>query len=361
MRGLTMHEQFLLAALEQAWLGRGTCAPNPSVGAVAVLNGKIIAQSWHRGAGTPHAEKLLLEQLPNDCSNVILYVTLEPCNHWGRTAPCVEAIIERGIKQVVYGYTDPNPVVSSNNTPMILKQHHIQAKFHPLPEIDAFYQSYSYWTRTKKPWVTVKMAQTFDGKIAGPAGERVMLSNDLCAQFTHEQRKCSDVILTTARTVNNDDPMLNVRLPEGTCSKPIAIIDTRLELNQHAKLLNHVKPCHIYHAVADVTSFNRDIFSLHAMPASSGQLDLNAVITHLGQLGYHDVWIEAGATLFNALHQAGLVNRTYLYLVPKFLGEKATSLYSNACLFDNMTKITWIPKEDNLIVQCDHIQYRAHS
>ena len=355
MRGLTMHEQFLLAALEQAWLGRGTCAPNPSVGAVAVLNGKIIAQSWHRGAGTPHAEKLILDQLPNDCSDVSLYVTLEPCNHWGRTAPCVDAIIERGIKHVIYGYADPNPVVCANNTPMILKQHNILSQYHPLPEIDAFYESYSYWTRTKKPWITVKMAQTLDGKIAGPAGKPVMLSNKLCAQFTHEQRKYSDAVLTTARTVNNDDPMLNVRLSEGTWTKPIAIIDTRLELNQHAKLLNHVTSCHIYHASTDLTHFNRDICSLHQVPVASGKLDLNAVITHLGLLGYHDVWVEAGATLFNALHHADLVNRTYLYLVPKFLGEKATGLFTNACLFNNMTKITWMPKEDNLIVQFDHL------
>ncbi len=345
-----MHKQFLLAALEQARFGRGFCAPNPSVGAVAVQHGKIIAQSWHRGAGTPHAEVLLLAQIQKDCPDVTIYVTLEPCNHWGKTPPCVDALIKHGVKQVVYAYSDPNPVVSANNTPVLLKAEGIDVVHHPLPETDRFYQSYRHWTFTHKPWVTVKLAQTFDGKIAAENGARAYLSNPLCGEFTHEQRLHSDVILTTARTVNMDDPLLDVRLPGQERSKPVAIIDSQLMLNPNAKVLAQASHCHVYYD--DVTStLPRDNkkMTYHAMRNVCGHIDLITVINHLGSLGYHDVWVEAGAELFNALHECGLVNRTYVYLVPNVLGDAAVSAYQNNNIFSKACSVTWQPMGDNMI------------
>jgi diaminohydroxyphosphoribosylaminopyrimidine deaminase / 5-amino-6-(5-phosphoribosylamino)uracil reductase len=346
-----MHEQFLRAALQQACLGRGQCAPNPSVGAVATLSGKIIAQSWHRGAGTPHAEILLLAQLPKNCSDITLYVTLEPCNHWGKTPPCVNAIIQSGIRSVVYAYADPNPVVSANNTPALLKQHGISVLHYPLSEIDDFYHSYRHWTLTHTPWVTIKLAQTFDGKIAGFNGERVHLSNSLCAEFTHQHRSLSDVILTTARTVNQDDPDLTVRLSGGECSKPVAIIDARLTLNQHAKVIEKATHCHVYHDARYIPD-SHEKCTFHPISTHRGRLDLSAVMRHLGLLGYHDVWVEAGAVLFDALHQNKLINRTYLYLVPKVLGDLGLSAYRNT-IFDVPFQLTWRALGDNMIAQFD--------
>lgn len=349
-----MHKQFLLAALEQAWLGRGMCAPNPSVGAVAVQHGKIIAQSWHSGAGTPHAEVLLLKSLPENCSDITMYVTLEPCNHWGRTPPCVDAIIKHGIKQVVYAYSDPNPKVSANNTPALLKGQGIAVLHHPLPEIDDFYQSYRHWTLTHKPWVTAKIAQTFDGKIGGADGTRVIISNTSCAEFTHKNRLHTDVILTTARTINQDDPLLNVRLSEQEISRPVAIIDSRLTLNSQARVLAHGAHCHIYHGAQYSTKTPQANCSYHVMPLADengGLLDLSAIIDHLGSLGYHDVWVEAGSELFNALHQAGLVNRTYVYLVPKILGETAIAAWRNTEILNRPCSITWQAMGDNMIAQ----------
>ena len=185
--GDSMHKEYLLSALEQAKLGRGICAPNPSVGAVAVCQDQILAKAWHPGAGQPHAEQVLLSRMPPLCQDVTLYVTLEPCNHWGRTPPCVDAIIAYGIKRVVYAYADPNPVVSTNNTPKILADHGIEVIHYPLAEIDAFYQSYTHWLATRKPWVTVKIAQSLDGHIAGPKGTRISISNSKCAQFTQKK------------------------------------------------------------------------------------------------------------------------------------------------------------------------------
>lgn len=348
-----MHKQFLLAALDQARLGRGSCAPNPSVGAVAVLNGIIIAQAWHHGAGTLHAEALLLEQLPSDCSNITLYVTLEPCNHWGRTAPCVDAIIQRRVKHVVYGLIDPNPVVCANNTPALLAQHQVIAQHYPLPEIDAFYESYCHWIKTHKPWVTVKIAQSLDGKIAGHFGKRVNLSNEFCSKFTHLNRKNSDIILTTAQTIYQDNPLLTARFTHETIKKPVAIIDAQLTLNPDAAVFTQAKHCHIYHNAYKKVDVSYKNCSFHPISSHAGKLNLQEVIYHLGTLGYHDVWVEAGAGLFNALHQENLVNRTYIYLVPKILGSDTTPLYTNTSLFKKQFKLTWHPMEDNIITQID--------
>jgi diaminohydroxyphosphoribosylaminopyrimidine deaminase/5-amino-6-(5-phosphoribosylamino)uracil reductase len=354
MRGKTMHEQFLQAALNQAWLGRGFCAPNPSVGAVAVQSGEIIAQSWHRGAGTPHAEVLLLADLPEHCPDITIYVTLEPCNHWGLTPPCVDAIIKHGIKKVVYAYADPNPLVSENNTPSLLRQQGISVVHYPMPEINEFYQSYQHWTLTHTPWVTAKIAQTFDGKIAGPLGAKTNLSNALCSEFTHEKRLHTDIILTTAATVNQDDPRLNARFNGHNTAKPVAIIDRQLTLNRQADVLAHAKHCHVYydnaHSIKDPQTAN---VSYHSMPAGLGRLDLKAVIHHLGHLGYHDVWVEAGGELFNALHQAGLVNRTYVYLVPRILGLAATPAYQNIDMFNAPALVTWQALGDNMVARFD--------
>jgi len=351
-----MHEQFLLAALEQASLGQGSCAPNPSVGAVAVQNGKIIAQAWHRGAGTLHAEQLLLAHIPPKTPGVSLYSTLEPCNHWGKTPPCVDAIINHGIAEVIFSYLDPNPVVAKNNSSTQLREHGIKVTHLPIPAINEFYKSYTYWTLTKKPRVTVKMAQSLDGKIAAPKGERSYLSNSLCHQFTHKMRAASDVILTSARTIRLDNPKMNVRLDDKEQAKPVAIIDSDLSLNQNALIFSTASHCHIYHKNEITLGSHRlDLAhcTYHSIPEKNGGIDLALVVKNLGELGYHDVWVEAGGGLFSTLHQEGLVHRTYLYLVPTSLGPNAISAYQQPELFDRPHTVSWHAMGDNMLACLD--------
>jgi diaminohydroxyphosphoribosylaminopyrimidine deaminase / 5-amino-6-(5-phosphoribosylamino)uracil reductase len=350
-----MHEQFLLAALEQAKLGRGLCAPNPSVGAVAVQNGTIIAQAWHRGAGTLHAEQLLLAQITPKTPGVSVYITLEPCNHWGKTPPCVDALVRHGIEEVIFAFLDPNPIVAQNNSTALLREHGIKVTHLPLAVIDDFYQSYAWWTLTRKPRVTVKMAQTLDGKIGMPQGERLILSNSLCADFTHKMRAESDVILTTARTIARDDPKMNVRLDSNTQAKPVAIIDTHLNLNKEAQIFSTAQHCHIYFG-GQSSSNPYPNSSFHSVSALNGKLDLNAIISHLGAAGYHDVWVEAGGTLFSALHQQGLVHRTWLYLVPESLGPQGLDAYQENGLFARKHKVSWHPMDDNMILCIDWLE-----
>lgn len=344
-----MHKQFMLEALEQACLGRGACAPNPAVGAVVVHNNKIIARAWHQGAGKAHAEQRALELIPAGLGDVTLYVTLEPCNHWGKTPPCVSAIIDAGVASVVYGFSDPNPLVIAKNSPQILKEHGIDVQHLPLAEIDEFYRSYQYWTQTGKPWVTVKIAQSLDGKIAGVDGLKVSLSNEHCYQFTHTKRLQSDVVLTTAKTIINDDPSLNVRLGDMTKSKPVAILDSRLSISADAKIFTTAEHCHIYYDGNIAVKAPINNCSYHAIPVNDGRMDLAAVIAHLGQLGFHDVWTEVGACVFSALHEQALVQTTYLYVVPKILGVKAVSACDNTNFFNRPHTILWQAQADNVI------------
>lgn len=346
-----MHKKFLLSALEQARLGQGHCAPNPCVGAVAVQNGVIIAQASHKGAGTPHAEQLLLAQIPPGTPGVSLYISLEPCNHWGRTPPCVDAIIHHGVEEVIFAYLDPNPIVAQNHSSEKLRAHGIKVTHYPVEEITEFYKSYTYWTATKKPRVTAKIAQSLNGKIGRTTGDRVILSNPLCLEFTHELRKNSDVILTTARTIQQDNPQLNVRLGETEQAKPVAIIDRRLILDKNAAIFSSAAHCYIYHCDAHQGSYPNSTY--HLMPEENGAMNLSSVINHLGELGFHDVWVEAGGALFSALHQAGLVDRTYLYIVPTSLEDNAVSAYQKSGLFDRAHTVSWHAMGDNMIVCVD--------
>ncbi|MFT4059744.1 MAG: bifunctional diaminohydroxyphosphoribosylaminopyrimidine deaminase/5-amino-6-(5-phosphoribosylamino)uracil reductase RibD [Legionella sp.] len=347
-----MHKKFLLAALEQARLGQGFCAPNPCVGAIAVQNGNIIAQTYHRGAGTPHAEQLLLTQIRPKMPGVSLYISLEPCNHWGRTPPCVDAIIAHGgIEQVIFAYADPNPIVAKNNSSEKLCAHGIKVIYYPVEEITAFYTSYTYWIKNKKPRVTVKIAQAFDGRIGNATGERIILSNSLCEELTHQQRAATDIILTSARTIHLDNPRMNVRLGDKEYAKPVAIIDRQLTLNKEAQIFTTAAYCHIYHCDEREVSYANS--RLHLMPAKNGAMDLSAVIRHLGALGYHDVWVEAGGAIFSTLHQEGLVHRTYVYLVPTSLRANAISAYQQNGIFDRPHTVSWHARGNNMVACID--------
>ncbi len=343
----------MLAALDEAKRFRGYCAPNPSVGAVAVRSQEIIARAAHQGAGAAHAEINVLSQLEGDLSDICLYITLEPCNHWGRTPPCVKTIIERKVGKVIYGYSDPNPVVKQNNTPKILSNNGIDVLHYPMPEVNEFYQSYQYWTSYKRPWVTCKMAISLDGRIAKNGGESFQLSNELCREFTHERRNHSDVILTSAATILADNPRLTVRIDEKPIGKPIAIIDTELTVPRNAKSIGAAKKVLQFHqpkANAAKLVTNKHF----PVSVNSEGLDLDEVISLIGKEGYHDVWVETGGKLFTSLHQNKLVQTTFLYITPHILGEQAVPAFlnmSNWIKEDPQT--TWQVKSDNAILRLD--------
>lgn len=325
-----MHETYLKRALELAKIRRGFCAPNPSVGAVLVKNNKIIAEGYHKGSGHPHAEvEALLHVSDEDIKDAILYVTLEPCCHTNKkTPPCTELIIQRGIKKVFYGFRDPNPQVAGLGEKE-LKEAGVECVQIEIAEINEFYKSYQYWWQTGKPFVTAKLAISLDGKIAGPNDQRVTITGTEAQQFTHQQRKLSDAILTTAKTIQCDDPLLNVRLDDEEYRKPVYVLERNT-----------------------ITPSNAKIFTSAERVIILRDLDLNAVLQHIGQDGVHDLWIEAGGLCFSAFIKANLVQRAFIYVAPKCLGANAQSAFDeNHDIFATAKSRHWQVLGDDMVCE----------
>ncbi len=359
LRGGMIDKGYLLSALELAYLRKGACSPNPSVGAVVVKNNHIIAEGYHEGPGLPHAEPTALSQLSDeDAKDSTIYVTLEPCCHHGRTPPCTELLIKKKVARVVYGYQDPNPIVSGRGHEKLTAAG-IICDYQALPEIQTFYESYAYWHKHKRPFLTAKLAVSADGKIAGEGGVPVKITGDLTNQFTHQQRKMSDAILTSVKTIIQDDPQLNVRIHphpgsvpqagEGVNKsntfyslarlrervgvrglvqpKPVYVLDRSLQFPLAARVMQTAKTITLfYDKLLDISKtfpFTKHGVFCVPVPCRDSKLELEFILDYLGNQGLHDVWLEAGAILFKAFVLSGLAQRVYLYRALCQLGGAA--------------------------------------
>ncbi|HVV68937.1 MAG TPA: bifunctional diaminohydroxyphosphoribosylaminopyrimidine deaminase/5-amino-6-(5-phosphoribosylamino)uracil reductase RibD [Gammaproteobacteria bacterium] len=340
------HEHYLLMALAEAKQRRGFCAPNPAVGAVVVKDGIVLAMGFHWAAGFAHAEVDALNKLSlEESCGATVYVTLEPCCHQGRTPPCTQLLIERKVAAVYYGYQDPNPLVASQGEQQ-LRMAGIFCQHLPVQEINAFYQSYDYWTRTKLPFVTAKLALSLDGKIAGAHGQPVSITGLEAQKFTHQGRRNSDAILTTSNTIIHDDPQLNVRIKPQPEAKPVYILDTHLKLPLSAKILTTAVSVTVFHQ-SEIDS--QRLLALEAcgvrcvpIPTKNAKLPLVAILRQIGADGVHDLWVEAGGICFQALLAEDLIHRAYIYIGLKWLGESAQAAFLGQInLMQSATKVAW--------------------
>jgi diaminohydroxyphosphoribosylaminopyrimidine deaminase/5-amino-6-(5-phosphoribosylamino)uracil reductase len=334
------HAYFLKKALTLAKQRRGFCAPNPSVGAVIVHNNNIISSGNHFAYGFDHAELTALKKIKSMPTSIsgeaILYCTLEPCCHYGKTPPCTDAIIQSGIKKVVYGFPDPNPLIRGK-TEKILQDAGISCIHSPLPEINKFYQSYSYWTATGLPFVTAKLAISLDGKIALENYQRAYISGKEAQLFTHQQRLKSDAILTTAKTVLADNPQLNIRLNQKIIKKIIYIIDRKNILSK----FNHLA---IFDTTEKIIFFNHPDMSLEDMLQS------------IGKAGVHGLWVEAGGQLFSSLAVSQLLQKAYIYISPKTLGSSAIPAFnSQTDIFKHVKLTQWHSKGMDAVGEFDWV------
>lgn len=320
-------EKFLNIALQQAESRRGFTAPNPAVGAVVVKNNQILAVGRHFATGHPHAEVDALHKIDDKARGAELYVTLEPCCHHGKTPPCTELIIERGIKRVIYAFADHNPVMAGQMESR-LRAAGIVVERVDLPEINLFYRSYAHWQSTKRPVVTAKLAISSDHKIAGHKGEPVVITGEECRRFTHEQRLKSDAILTTAPTIINDNPQLNVRLQE-TYQKPVYILDRYLQVSCSARVFSTAAKVTVLHAKQTDSKASRSKgLECIALPEADYGLAWEAVLDQIGQDGVHDLWLEAGGRCFQSAHINNVVQKSYLYIAKKALGDQALNAFA---------------------------------
>lgn len=315
----------LVHALDLAKTRRGFCAPNPSVGAVITdANNHVIATGYHSQCGAAHAEIDALSKLNGNAAGATIFITLEPCCHFGRTPPCTDALIQARLKRVVYAYHDPNPLVSGKSE-SILRAAGIDCEYIPLSEINFFYQSYQHWQQTQKPFVTAKIAMTLDGKIAEASGRPLQITGEELAKFTHCSRKKSDALLTTAKTIICDDPQMNVRYQEEIIPKKLYVLDTQLSISDTARIFSTTQSVTLFHD-KNISEKRRQKFIAAGtrcigVDVDQHGLDLHQVLEHIGRDGIHDLWVEAGGTCFSAFLKQGLLQRAYIYLAPKWIGE----------------------------------------
>lgn len=320
-------EQMMHRAIELAQNARGRTSPNPLVGAVIVRNGKIVAEGWHRKAGTPHAEIHALNMAGDLAQGATIYVSLEPCAHYGRTGPCAKALVEAGISRVVVAMTDPNPKVAGKGLD-ILREAGIEVITGVLEqEARAINEPFIKWITTGMPYVALKTAMSLDGKITTAGGESRWISNELSRNMTHELRDEYDGIMVGINTVLADNPSLTTRLAGRQGKNPVRIVvDSQGRIPLDSKLLTD-GAAPVIVAVSGTASRDRikalEQAGAKVLVCGQGErTDLKEMLRQLGELQITSILTEGGGTLNFSLLEAGLADRLYAFIAPKLLGGR---------------------------------------
>jgi len=317
-------------ALRLAEHGLFTTTPNPRVGCVLVKDGLVVGEGWHEKAGEPHAEPLALRQAGAAARGATAYVTLEPCNHHGRTPPCADVLIAAGVARVVAAMNDPNPLVAGQGLEK-LRAAGIEVAS-GLLENDARELNIGFVSRMTRgrPWLRLKAAASLDGKTALNNGLSQWITGPEARQDGHRWRARACAILTGVGTVRDDDPQLNVRGVE-TSRQPLKVlVDSRLEVSPSARLFDGA-PVLVACAVADAAkaaALQARGAEVLALPNAQGKVDLAALLQLLGQRGINEVHAEAGFKLNGSLLAEGLVDELLLYVAPCLIGERAQGLFN---------------------------------
>ncbi len=320
-------EKYMRMALGLAVKGAGYVSPNPMVGAVVVKDDRVVGSGYHQALGGPHAEVNAIDDAGERARGATIYVTLEPCNHHGRTPPCTEKILAAGIRRVVVAMADPNPHVAGGGNEF-LKSRGLDVTC-GICESDAvaLNESFIKYTRTREPFVVLKMAATLDGRIATRTGDARWVTGPKARAFVHQLRHSMDAILVGGGTVQADDPELTTRLEHGGGVDPIRVIlDTRLAISPDARLLNMsstaetIIACGPRAPEAPRARLKEKGAYLLELPLSEGRLDLKALMTALGERDITSLLIEGGAQVAGAALKAGVVDKVHFFYAPKIMG-----------------------------------------
>jgi len=322
-----LDEDYMRLALRLANRGLGKTNPNPMVGAVIVKDNRIIGQGYHHHFGGKHAEINAIENATEDISGATLYVTLEPCCHYGKTPPCVDAIIRNNIGKVVIGILDPNPQVSGRSVE-ILGQHGIETRVGVLEEeCRSLNEAYLKYMTTGVPLVTVKFAQTLDGRIATSTGNSQWISSPASQRLAHKWRAHNDAVMVGVGTVLADNPQLTVRLVKGRNPTRI-ILDSKLRIPLDANVLKNQESAPTIMATtpgADdekLSALRRmGVEVLVAREDEWGEVDLGHLFEMLGKRGISSVLVEGGAETITSLLRLNLVDRLVVIVAPKLMGK----------------------------------------
>ncbi|QJR82111.1 bifunctional diaminohydroxyphosphoribosylaminopyrimidine deaminase/5-amino-6-(5-phosphoribosylamino)uracil reductase RibD [Alteromonas pelagimontana] len=322
---------WMAEAIKLARKGHYTTSPNPAVGCVIIdSNGNKCGTGFHLRAGTPHAEVHALQEAGASAKGATAYVTLEPCSHFGRTPPCAEALIKAGVKRVVVAMTDPNPRVSGRGIEK-LQAAGIEVTSGILAaEAATLNRGFIKRMVTGKPFVTVKVAASIDGKIALANGVSQWITGPEARQDVQRHRAASCAVLTGSGTAKADNPSLLVRpgqaaldhYPLAEIRQPLRIVvDSNLSLPPDLRLFHDGFPTIVATCIHDSARLSDLV-----LPRKNRHIDVNALMQALGERQLNEVWVEAGPGLSGALFQAGEVDELIVYQAPKLLGSEGKSM-----------------------------------
>lgn len=317
--------EYMKLAIDLAKATRGQTSPNPVVGSVVVNNGEVVGMGAHLRAGEAHAEVHALKAAGERAKGGTIYVTLEPCSHHGKTPPCADLIIEKGIAKVVVASLDPNPLVSGRGIERI-KAAGISVETGILKEeADALNKVFFHYIKTRTPYVTLKTASSLDGKTATVTGESKWITGEKAILDVHQLRHEHDGILAGVQTIITDNPSLTTRLPNGGKHPIRIVLDHQLRIPEESTLLHDgqaptwiITGNHIDSKKADRV---RNSF-VEVFPLSSETINIEKVLMFLGEKGVTSLLVEGGSTVHGSFLKAGRFNEVISYIAPKLIGGK---------------------------------------
>jgi len=322
-------EYFMKKALDLASKGQGETSPNPMVGAVIVKNGKIVGKGYHQSAGKAHAEVNAIDDAGIHAENATLYVTLEPCNHHGRTPPCTEKILKAGIKRLVLAMEDPNPDVKGGGMAYLATRGIVVESGILRAEAARQNEVFIKFVNKKEPFVILKCAATLDGQIATRTGDAKWVTGEAARQYVHCLRHRVDAILVGIGTVRKDNPRLTTRLPGKRGRNPIRIIlDTNLTISEEANVIQSTSEAETWvmsgrcpaNAMAKRDRLEKAGARLMEAPTRHGRIDLPQLMQLLGHHHITSLLIEGGGDIVASAVSAGIVDKIMFFYAPKLLG-----------------------------------------
>ncbi|MBF0572803.1 MAG: bifunctional diaminohydroxyphosphoribosylaminopyrimidine deaminase/5-amino-6-(5-phosphoribosylamino)uracil reductase RibD [Desulfamplus sp.] len=332
---------YMQEAISLAKNGRGYTSPNPMVGAVVVKNGQIVGRGWHRAYGSSHAEVEAINDAGKNSHGSDIYVTLEPCNHYGKTPPCTKKIIDSGIRRVVVAAQDPNPFVTGGGI-KYLRENGIEVEIGICKdEAETLIEDFIWYIQhDKKPFVVLKCASTLDGRIATSTGDSKWITCEKSRQFVHELRHSYDAILVGSGTLHKDNPSLTARIKDKNAKDPHRVIlDSNLSINLYANILTQNSNAKTIIAtsydanpkkrailenmgvtVISVTEKVNLVKQADCLYQEKTFLDFENLLEQLGKMKIMSLLIEGGATVIGSALSSGIVNKVLFFIAPKILG-----------------------------------------
>ena len=344
---ISSYEVYMDRAIALAEKGRGATSPNPMVGALIIKDDRVIAEGYHERVGEPHAEINALKNAVEDVTGATMVVSLEPCNHFGRTPPCTEAVIEAGIGKVVVGMVDPNPKCAGGGIKR-LRDAGIEVEYGLLADkIAKQNEAFIKYITTGRPFVVLKAAITLDGKISEAPGKTTAITGPDTKQRVHELRNEHDAIMVGIGTVITDDPMLTTRLDGVKAKNPIrVIVDSKARTPLNSRIVKSAREVRtIIAAGSRAAAANIEDLKARGIEALKlgrwdGAVDVELLLEELGRLEISSVLVEGGGSLIASFVKAGMVDKYMVFVAPKLFGESGVDFVGGKLDSARMLSIT---------------------